>query len=39
MLDAKRKGKKEGGGVKLGAAYVPHSLRLVLEVERKGTGC
>lgn len=39
MLGAQRKGKKEGGGVKPGAAYVPHSLRLVLEVETKGTGC
>ncbi len=39
MLDAQRKGKKDGGGVKLGAAYVPHSLRLVLEGETKGTGC
>lgn len=39
MLDAQRKGKKDGGGVKLWAAYVPHSLRLVLEVETKGTGC
>lgn len=39
MLDAQRKGKKDGGSVKLGAAYVPHSLRLVLEVETKWTGC